>query len=99
MATVEAEVKELEKYAQEIRTTGRVDGRVFEQAESLCNSYAIGDPVVPMEVAQQAAITHMLALRAMDVRLGLHSAEDQILLDRLTHLRVNPETLELLANS
>ncbi|OGG11718.1 hypothetical protein A2Z00_03680 [Candidatus Gottesmanbacteria bacterium RBG_13_45_10] len=88
-------LENLETYAQKMEA-GKIDGRIFEEAESLCNSFAIHDPAVTLEMAQRAAIIQMQAFRESDRKLGTHSALDQFAIDRLISLRVDPNTLQIL---
>lgn len=91
-------LERLETYALGLKQ-GKIDGRIFAEAESLCDSYAIHDPSVTLETVQRVAIIHMTALRAFDSHHETHFAANPFVLSRLVHLSIDPETLEVVHQS
>ncbi len=71
----------------------RIDSRVWELADQICDAFSWGDPNVSLEQAQEAAIKAMKASRTIDARHSRHFSADSFALARLRQLGIDPETL------
>lgn len=82
------------KYKEELANE-IIDPNLIEIAYEICSQYFLNNPEITLENAQQAAIILMTALRLTDKKIGMHSAQDIIVIEWLTKLKINLETLEI----
>lgn len=95
MEVIMSLVENLPKYQQELENK-IIDPNLIEDCAEICRLYFQRDPSITLEQAQQAAIILMTALRLTDSQVNMHSGQDQIVLEWLTQLKINTETLEVI---
>lgn len=95
MEVIMSLVENLPKYQQKLENK-IIDPDLIDDCAEICNLYFQHDPLITLEQAQQAAVILMTALRLTDSQVNMHSGQDQIVIEWLTQLKINTETLEVI---